>query len=142
MKNLFLILLFIPIVFSCSSDDLTDIKPVDQIVGKWYFSTYTIDNVDTDYDECKQKGYFLFLNNGTGQEIIHHNNSTYGCRLDSTKNLTWSFDDNEYDIKTFGEGSYAGVSSFGITYQYYGKISNEFLKIPVGYNETINLKKE
>ena len=91
MKNLFLILLFIPIVFSCSSDDLTDIKPVDQIVGKWYFSTYTIDNVDTDYDECKQKGYFLFLNNGTGQEIIHHNNSTYGFRLDSTKNLKWSF---------------------------------------------------
>ena len=142
MKNLFLILLFIPIVFSCSSDDLTDIKPFDQIVGKWYFSTYTIDNVNTDYDECKQKWYFLFLNNGTGQEIIYHNNSTYGCRLDSTKNLKWSFDDNEYDIKTFSEGSYAGVSSFGITYQYYGKISNEFLKIPVGYNETINLKKE
>ena len=141
MKNLFLILLFIPIVFSCSSDDLTDIKPVDQIVGKWYFSTYTIDNVDTDYDECKQKGYFLFLNNGTGQEMIYLNNSTYGCRLDSTKNLKWSFDYNEYDIKTFSEGSYAGVSSFGITYQYYGKISNEFLKIPVGYNETINLKK-
>ena len=84
----------------------------------------------------------MFLNDGTGQEVIYFNNSTYGCKLDSTKNLKWSFNGTEYDIKTFSGGSYAGVTSFGITYQYFGKISDEFLKIPVGYNETINLKKE
>ena len=142
MKKLILLLLFIPVVFSCSKDDLVEIKPDNQIVGKWHFSTYTIDNVDAVYDECKQKGYFLFLNDGTGQEVIYFNNSTYGCKLDSTKNLKWSFNGTEYDIKTFSGGSYAGVTSFGITYQYFGKISDEFLKIPVGYNETINLKKE
>ena len=61
MKKLILLLLFIPLIFSCSKDDLVEIKPVNQIVGKWHFNTYTIDNVDTIYDECKQKGYFLIL---------------------------------------------------------------------------------
>jgi hypothetical protein len=127
---------------SCSSSDQDEIEPVNQIVGQWHFYSSTIDDIDTVYDECKQNGYFLFLKNGKGQEVIYSNNPQYGCVLDSTKNLQWSFNGSEYDIKTFSGGSYAGVSSFGITYQYIGKISNEFLKIPVGYNETINLKKE
>ena len=142
MKKLILILLFIPLVFSCSKDELVELNLVNQIVGKWHFNSYTVDNVDVDYDECKQKGYFLFLNDGKGQELTYFKNSTSGCKLNSTKNLIWSFNGTEYDIKTFSGGSYAGVSSFGITYQYFGKISDEFLKIPVGYNETINLKKE
>ena len=127
---------------SCSSSDQDEIEPVNQIVGQWHFYSSTIDDIDTVYDECKQNGYFLFLKNGKGQEVIYSNNPPYGCVLDSTKNLQWSFNGSEYDIKTFSGGSYAGVSSFGITYQYIGKISNEFLKIPVGYNESINLKKE
>ena len=142
MKKLILILLFIPLVFSCSKDELVELNLVNQIVGKWHFNSYTVDNVDVDYDECKQKGYFLFLNDGKGQELTYFKNSTSGCKLNSTKNLIWSFNGTEYDIKTFSGGSYAGVSSFGITYQYFGKISDELLKIPVGYNETINLKKE
>ena len=142
MKKLLLLLLFIPLVFSCSKDELVELNLVNQIVGKWHFNSYTVDNVDVDYDECKQKGYFLFLNDGKGQELTYFKNSTSGCKLNSTKNLIWSFNGTEYDIKTFSGGSYAGVSSFGITYQYFGKISDEFLKIPVGYNETINLKKE
>ena len=142
MKKLFLLLLFIPLVFSCSKDELVELNLVNQIVGKWHFNSYTVDNVDVDYDECKQKGYFLFLNDGKGQELTYFKNSTSGCKLNSTKNLIWSFNGTEYDIKTFSGGSYAGVSSFGITYQYFGKISDELLKIPVGYNETINLKKE
>ena len=142
MKKLLLLLMLIPLLFSCSKDDLDEIKLINQIVGKWHFNTYTIDNVDAVYDECKQKGYFLFLNDGKGQELTYFKNSTSGCKLNSTKNLIWSFNGTEYDIKTFSGGSYAGVSSFGITYQYFGKISDELLKIPVGYNETINLKKE
>ena len=142
MKKLLLLLLFIPLVFSCSKDGLVELNLVNQIVGKWHFNSYTVDNVDVDYDECKQKGYFLFLNDGKGQELTYFKNSTSGCKLNSTKNLIWSFNGTEYDIKTFSGGSYAGVTSFGITYQYFGKISDEFLKIPVGYNETINLKKE
>ena len=142
MKKLILLLLFIPLVFSCSKDELVELNLVNQIVGKWHFNSYTVDNVDVDYDECKQKGYFLFLNDGKGQELTYFKNSTSGCKLNSTKNLIWSFNGTEYDIKTFSGGSYAGVTSFGITYQYFGKISDEFLKIPVGYNETINLKKE
>jgi len=142
MKRLILLLLFIPVVFSCSKEELAELDLDNQIVGKWHFESYTVDNVDIDYDECKQKGYFLFLNDGTGQEVTYFNNSTSGCKLDSTKNLNWSFDGTEYDIKTFSGGSYAGVSSFGITYQYFGKISDELLKIPVGYNGTINLKKD
>ena len=142
MKKLILLLLFIPLVFSCSKDELVELNLVNQIVGKWHFNSYTVDNVDVDYDECKQKGYFLFLNDGKGQELTYFKNSRSGCKLNSTKNLIWSFNGTEYDIKTFSGGSYAGVSSFGITYQYFGKISDELLKIPVGYNETINLKKE
>ena len=61
MKKLLLLLMLIPLLFSCSKDDLDEIKLINQIVGKWHFSTYTIDNVDAVYDECKQKGYFLFL---------------------------------------------------------------------------------
>jgi|TARA_B110000263_G_scaffold89157_1_gene77918 hypothetical protein len=60
MKKLILLLLFISLLFSCSKDDLVEIKPVNQIVGKWHFNTYTIDNVDAVYDECKQKGCSLF----------------------------------------------------------------------------------
>jgi hypothetical protein len=127
---------------SCSSSDQDEIEPVNQIVGQWHFYSSTIADLDTVYDECKQNGYFLFLKNGTGQEVIYSNNPPYGCVLDSTKNLQWSFNGSEYEIKTFSGGSYAGVSSFGITYQYIGKISNEFLKIPVGSSEIINLKKD
>ena len=133
---------FCVFALGCTSDEeLIYEKSLDPIIGKWHFYSYNIADEETVYDECKQKGYFLFLKNGGGEFVQYWNNPTYGCLLDSTKNLQWSFNGSEYDIKTFSGGSYAGIISFGITYQYFGEISDNFLKIPVGSNEIINFIK-
>jgi hypothetical protein len=137
MKKVIFYFIFVFALGCTSDEELTEEKSLDPIIGKWHFYSSNIADVETVYDECKQKGYFLFLKNGTGEFVQYSNNPPYGCILDETKNLQWSFNGSEYDIKTFSGGSYAGIISFGITRQYFGEISDNFLKIPVGYTEII-----
>lgn len=129
-------------ILSCSSEDeLIEEVSIDQIVGKWHFYSYNIGEKETIYSECSQKGSFMFSKDATGLKTKYFYSSAYGCNLDSENKLQWSFDGSEYDIKTFSQGGYGGILSFPITYQYYGKIYNDYLKIPVGNNETINFVK-
>ncbi|MDA0757313.1 MAG: hypothetical protein O3C01_01435 [Bacteroidetes bacterium] len=128
----------------CSNDDelIEEKSSIDPIVGKWHFYSYITGGEEILYKECDQKGSFAFTNDGFGLETKYFFSSAYCCNLDSENKLQWLFDGSKYDIKTFHQGGYGGVLTFPITYQYYGAIYNDYLKIPVGYNDTINFVKK
>ena len=137
-----LILFFFFFTLSCSGDKEIIEEPLDPIIGKWFFHSYNIGTKETLYDECKQKGYFQFTENGGGDHVTYWiNRETNKCSLDQSKKIQWSIVDKQYNIKVFSQGSYGGVLSFGITYQYSGTISEGVLKMPVGSNQTINFLK-
>jgi hypothetical protein len=137
-----LILFFFFFTLSCSGDKEIIEEPLDPIIGKWFFHSYNIGTKETLYDECKQKGYFQFTENGGGDHVTYWiNRETNKCSLDQSKKTQWSIVDKQYNIKVFSQGSYGGVLSFGITYQYSGTISEGVLKMPVGSNQTINFLK-
>jgi hypothetical protein len=137
-----LILFFFFFTLSCSGDKEIIEEPLDPIIGKWFFHSYNIGTKETLYDECKQKGYFQFTENGGGDHVTYWiNRETNKCSLDQSKKTQWSIVDKQYNIKVFSQGSYGGILSFGITYQYSGTISEGVLKMPVGSNQTINFLK-
>mgnify|MGYP003951063599 CR=1 FL=1 len=137
-----LILFFLFFTLSCSGDKEIIEEPLDPIIGKWFFHSYNIGTKETLYDECKQKGYFQFTENGGGDHVTYWiNRETNKCSLDQSKKTQWSIVDKQYNIKVFSQGSYGGILSFGITYQYSGTISEGVLKMPVGSNQTINFLK-
>ncbi len=141
IKKLLILFLFF-FTLSCSGDKEIIEEPLDPIIGKWFFHSYNIGTKETLYDECKQKGYFQFTENGGGDHVTYWiNRETNKCSLDQSKKIQWSIVDKQYNIKVFSQGSYGGVLSFGITYQYSGTISEGVLKMPVGSNQTINFLK-
>lgn len=128
-------------ILSCSSEEeLIEEVSIDPIVGKWHYYSYTMADEETIYNECKQKGYFLFNKDGTGENTPYWERDL-NCYRDFSKKITWSLDNSTYLIKIYSQGGYGGVLSFPIIYQYYGEISNDYLKIPVGNNETTNFVK-
>ena len=140
IKKLSILFLF-SITLSCSGDNEIIEEPLDPIIGKWFFHSYNIGTKETLYDECKQKGYFQFNKNGEGDHVTYWvNRETNKCSLDQSKKIQWYVEDEQYNIKVFSQGSYAGILSFGITYHYQGTISEGILRMPVGY-ETINFIK-
>ena len=137
-----LILFFLFFTLSCSGDKEIIEEPLDPIIGKWFFHSYNIGTKETLYDECKQKGYFQFTENGGGDHVTYWiNRETNKCSLDQSKKTQWSIVDKQYNIKVFSQGSYGDILSFGITYQYSGTISEGVLKMPVGSNQTTNFLK-
>ena len=141
IKKLLILFLFF-FTLSCSGDKEIIEEPLDPIIGKWFFHSYNIGTKETLYDECKQKGYFQFTENGGGDHVTYWiNRETNKCSLDQSKKTQWSIVDKQYNIKVFSQGSYGGILSFGITYQYSGTISEGILKMPVGSNQTINFLK-
>ena len=137
-----LILFFFFFTLSCSGDKEIIEEPLDPIIGRWFFHSYNIGTKEALYDECKQKGYFQFTENGGGDHVTYWiNRETNKCSLDQSKKTQWSIVDKQYNIKVFSQGSYGGILSFGITYQYSGTISEGVLKMPVGSNQTINFLK-
>jgi len=141
IKKLLILFLFF-FTLSCSGDKEIIEEPLDPIIGKWFFHSYNIGTKETLYDECKQKGYFQFTENGGGDHVTYWiNRETNKCSLDQSKKTQWSIVDKQYNIKVFSQGSYGGILSFGITYQYSGTISEGVLKMPVGSNQTINFLK-
>ena len=148
MKRLLLIfsLLFF---FSCE-DKKEIIEPIDEviepvsIIGKWYYHSYNINNTIHHVDNCTQKGYFEFLEEGVGSYVTYKINNSK-CTLYDSMNVKWSFQDTAYSIQTFyGDGTSSGFPprQVGIIYQYYGTISDSILSLPVGWNDIFNFKQK
>ena len=56
-----LLITFTTILFSCQSDD--DATTNDPIVGKWKYTSQTINGVESEFDECEKKSTITFLDN-------------------------------------------------------------------------------
>ena len=150
MKRLLLIL-FVILIFSCNNkneiiepiDEIIElIKASDPIIGKWYYHSYNINNTIHHVDNCTQKGYFEFLEEGVGSYVTYKINNSK-CTLYDSMNVKWSFQDTAYSIQTFyGDGTSSGFPprQVGIIYQYYGTISDSILSLPVGWNDKLNFK--
>ena len=121
-------------ILSCSSEEeLIEEVSIDPIVGKWHYYSYTMADEETIYNECKQKGYFLFNKDGTGENTPYWERDL-NCYEDTSKKLTWSLDNSTYIIKIFSQGGYGGILSFPIIYVHQGEIYENILKI----NGTLN----
>ncbi|MEO2144130.1 MAG: lipocalin family protein [Flavobacteriaceae bacterium] len=133
MKKVIFYFIFIFALGCTSDEELTDEKSLDPIIGKWHYYSYTTTDGETTYDECKQKGYFLFNKDGTGENTPYWERDL-NCYEDISKKLTWSLDDSKYIIKIYSQGGYGGVLSFPIIYVHQGEIYENILKI----NGTLN----
>ena len=149
MKRLWVIL-FTILIFSCNNNEI--IEPIDEvieppetsvsIIGKWYYHSRSINNEIHYVDECTQKTYFEFLEEGVGSYITYKIKNSK-CTLYDSMNVKWSFQDTEYSIQTFyGDGTSSGFPprQVGIIWQYYGTISDSILSLPVGWNDKLNFK--
>lgn len=150
MKRLWLIL-FTTLIFSCNNKNEI-IEPIDEvielieasdpIIGKWYYHSYSINNEIHHVDNCTQKTYFEFLEEGVGSYVTYKIKNSK-CTLYDSMNVKWSFQDTEYSIQTFyGDGTSSGFPPrrVAIIYQYYGTISDSILSLPVGWNDKLNFK--
>jgi hypothetical protein len=133
MKKVIFYFIFVFALGCTSDEELTDEKSLDPIIGKWHYYSYTTTDEETIYDECKQKGYFLFNKDGTGENTPYWERDL-NCYEDISKKLTWSLDDSKYIIKIYSQGGYGGVLSFPIIYVHQGEIYENILKI----NGTLN----
>ena len=134
MKRLWVIL---PLLFILSCEDKKEIiEPIDEviepvsIIGKWYYHSYNINNTIHHVDNCTQKGYFEFLEEGVGSYVTYKIKNSK-CTLYDSMNVNWSFQDEKYSIQTFwGDGRTHGLPpSAGIIYQHYGVISDSILSV-------------
>jgi hypothetical protein len=152
MKRL---LLIFSVLFFFSCEDKNEIiEPIDEvielieasdpIIGKWYYRNYSISNEIHYFDNCTQKGYFEFLEEGVGSYVTYKINNSK-CTLYDSMNVKWSFQDTAYSIQTFyGDGTSSGFPprQVGVIYQYYGTISDSILSLPVGWNDIFNFKQK
>tara|TARA_B100000401_G_scaffold430792_1_gene366007 strand:- start:55 stop:486 length:432 start_codon:yes stop_codon:yes gene_type:complete len=109
MKKL-IILLFIPLLFTCSSDDSSD--ELGSIEGRWYFTEYYEDGEELILGDCDLETYLDLLQDGTGYAYIYYTDGPpEPCGLDIIYSISYysvSNTVNTFSITVdYGDGYYA-----------------------------------
>jgi hypothetical protein len=108
MKKLFIIMLSVTLLISCSSDDSAKIE--GNILGTW-FLVETNNIPDYTVDECTGQSNITFMADNTADSEFY--NEVEGNCVSSADNGTWSSSDNsQYTFELPGLGEVTGVVTF------------------------------
>ena len=106
MKKLIL-LLFIPLVFTCSDDDNLNTSSIE---GRWNLNSQSINGIAQSIDSCSLQSYMLLSEEGSGIYYLYYtdfpdNPEIEPCGLDDT-----------FDVSS----SYITENTFSMTFDYGG----------------------